>query len=568
MVMAPAPSRNVLDQIQAVLAEHGCEGQASLVVPHHPSRRDMRLFGMSADTEEALDAIEGLECVEKISRGRGGKVGLHLTDGCVAHLGERLEAGELDVLAAGDLRAGERTTVDFCDPNATKALHVGHLRNLALGNAIAAVFRTAGATVRTQSQVGDIGRSMGEAMAGYVEFGEDRRRERQDAKGDHLIGHCYSRYVQEVGDAGVEEDLLASDPALARENLQRDDLASDLAERLRQADPEAVALWRTVRDQVMTGQEETLARLGIAFDSLFFESDFVSEIEAVGDELVRRGVAARAPSGAVLYSTGEDSYPCLVLRRPDGHSTQHLRYVALWHGTRSHLEPGTSIEVMGDEWLPLATYGDRLLSSLAPGEATHPTSCVLHGMVTLEGQVVKSSVTAPWLIDDLLEEVIEHPAVAEALDGRVEEAPKLAAAVVLGFCLGSPTGKPLPLSKEELFNPARNPGWAIALAALEAWEAGHDGGPEPSPADRDYRFLVAQSQVHRQLVRRVCAELNLVHLVRFHCHLSRWFLQSKASPRLARVMRTISAAGLSSLGLPLVGGDPQSSRLVATGSVA
>jgi hypothetical protein len=431
------------------------------------------------------------------------------------------------------------------------------LRNLALGNAVAAAFKAAGADVAMQSQVGDIGRSMGEAMAGFAVFGEARRRECPDEKGDHLVGHCYSRYVREVGGRGEEDEVAASDPALAREHIQRDDLASELVDGLQRLEPDAVALWQTVRELVLDGQERTLGRLGISFDSLLFESDYIDEIEAVGDHLVASGIASQKPSGAVLYESGDEEYPFLVLRRPDGHSTQHLRYIGLWHATGSALSPGTSIEVMGDEWQPLAVYGERLLRSLAADEL-HPSVCLLHGMVTLEGAVVKSSVAAPWLIDELLEQAAAHPALVEAAESRPGWAEPLSAAVALGLCISAPPGTRISISEADLFNPARNPGWAMALAAIRAWDQRYDGEPDPEPDDRNYRFLVGQSQVHRQLVRLVCAERNPVHLARFHGHLSRWFLEAETSGRLARVMRSISIAGLSSLGLPALGELPVS----------
>jgi len=563
--MARRGHRNVLDEIHAALEANGLGDQTRLTVPHHPSRRDLKVFGVPADAEVGLRAIRELASVGRVSSWNQGRVGIRLTDQYIDEVGERLEAGDEEVITARDLRADEKIAVDFCDPNATKALHVGHLRNLALGNALAAAFRAAGAKVSTQSQVGDIGRSMGEAMAGFAKFGETRRRECPEEKGDHLVGHCYSRYVREVGDRGGDKSMLASDPALAREHMQRDDLANDLMESWQRSEPEALALWRKVRGLAMGGQEQTLQRLGISFDSLLFESDYIDAIEAVGDDLVACGIATRAPSGAVLYESGDEGYPYLVLRRPDGHSTQHLRYVALWHATRSGLSPGTSIEVMGDEWQPLAVYGERLLRSLDKG-VVHPSACLLHGMVTLEGQVVKSS-AAPWLIDEMLDRASAHPMLAKVAEVRPDWAERLNAAVALGICIGRPPGKRLEISERDLFDPARNPGWAMALVALKAWDPRYDGEPDPAATDRDYRFLVAQSQVHRQLVRRVCAEHNPLHLIHLHAHLSRWFLGTESSSRLSRAMRTISAVGLASLGLPALGERIGSTGVGARGTV-
>jgi arginyl-tRNA synthetase len=533
-------------------------------VPHHPGRRELSLFGLSqAPTDSADDALREigeLDAIGSVSIGKRERVGIRLSDECISDLGEMLEAGDEEGMWAGGLVDDTQVVVDFCDPNATKALHVGHLRNIALGNAIAALFKAAGAAVTTQSQVGDVGRSVGEAMAGYEQYGEDESPFDRNQKTDHFVGSCYAEYVTEAVRTGAVADGLASDPALSREDELHDDLASDLIERWRSGDPNAVALWKRIRDWAVAGHEETLARLNVHMERMLFESDFLSDIDSAGDRLVETGLAEQTEGGAVLYFTGDSSYPQLVLRRPDGHSTQYLRYLGLWNATRSMLASGDSIQVLGDEWLSLANANDTLLGNLAPDEKVHPTQCLVHGMIAIEDQVVKSSLSAPWLIDDLLDEISEQVEIefdAQEDAGLIE---KLSGTVALGMFIGDPPEKRLSISKRALFDPSANPGWAIASAIVRAWDEENDGPPDPSVSDRDYRFLVAQSQVHRQLVRRSCQEVNPVHVARFLIHLCRWFLSAPCTPRLARAMRTVLASGLVSLGLPTPPGDRTASQ--------
>ncbi|HEY2717414.1 MAG TPA: arginine--tRNA ligase [Solirubrobacterales bacterium] len=546
-------AENVLDAVQAVLDGHGLDG-VRVSVPHHPGRRDLSLFGLGQaspdDAESAVRELQALDSIESVSTGKREKVGVRLSSGCVAELGEMLESGEEGAVWTGDLLAGREVLVNFCDPNATKALHIGHLRNIAIGNAVAAILRSCGAQVTTQSQVGDVGRSVGEAMAGYEQRGDGGGSPPRGEKSDHFVGSCYSDYVMSVEAAGRGAEGLASDPALSREDEERDDLASELIERWRDGDPETVAVWRKIRDWVVDGHEQTLGRLNVSIDRLLFESEYLGEIDAVGDRLVETEVATETPGGAALYPTGDPSYPQLVLRRPDGHSTQYLRYLGLWNAIRPNMGSAESIQVMGDEWLSLARSNDRLLGCLAEGEEIHPSQCLVHGMVAVENQVVKSSLAAPWLADELLDEIAVHPEVERETQGDRQLAERISAITVLGMFIADSPEKRLSISREALFNPASNPGWALALGARAAWDRRFDGAPDPLPSDRDYRFLVAQSQVHRRLMQRSAAELNPVHLVRFHAHLCQWFLQSEQTPRLARAMRTMTSSGIASLGMP------------------
>ena len=91
---------------------------------------------------------------------------IRLDDGWVETAGAGLEAGGSAEASLSDLAHGQRYSVQFWDANATKALHVGHLRNLSIGNALAPRSTQAGGQVERRSLISDAGRSMGEAMAG------------------------------------------------------------------------------------------------------------------------------------------------------------------------------------------------------------------------------------------------------------------------------------------------------------------------------------------------------------------------------------------------------------------
>lgn len=552
---------NVLDEVSEVLERHGLSGSTRLSVPHHPGRRDLSVFGLSDGkdrrTEEALGEIRSLTTIGTVSVGRADRAGVRFSDPCVEELGERLESGETSVLSTEGISPGRCLVVDFCDPNASKALHVGHLRNLALGQAVARIARACGATVTTTSQISDVGRSMAEAIAGYLTYADGDDPDSRGEKSDHFVGGYYSRYVHdEAADRAVGASQ-SVDPALSREDLEYRDRAATILTQLNRGDLEVIALRQKIRDWALEGHRETLERLQIDFDQWFLESEFIADIESIGDRLIEMGVVESAPNSVVFYDTGDSNYPHLVLRRTDGHSTQHLRYIALWHATRSALPCEESLQVMGDEWLHIGEYGDILLERLSEDGVIHPTNKLLHGMVSVDDNVVKSSGVSPWLIDELLDELVVSPEITELAAGDPEMANRLATVTALGFFLGYPPAKGLSLSRNVLFNPATNAGWAMALASLKAWDEQYDGAPDPLPADRAYRFLIAQSQVHRQLARRAYEESNPVRLTRLHMHLAQWFLATPCAPSVARVMRAISSVGLATLGL----GSLSSSRV-------
>lgn len=556
-VSAPATAGlNPLDELDATIRACGAEGELTVSAPYRTGpdadvtvivRR--RGWEASGEGRRAIRALaEHPDVAHLVPRGR--RLLIRLDDERLAALGAPLEAGAPDPLGTRDLAAGERWVVDFCDPNATKALHVGHLRNVALGHALASAAEAAGARVVRQSQVGDCGRSMGEALAGYLRFGGGATPASAGVKADHLVGDCYARYV-----AALRAPVPATgfpDAALDREAHEHGDLADELLARLRSGDPEATALWRTVRGWALRGQDATLARLGVTMDRNQLESDYASEMDAVVEAALVSGVATRSPGGPVVHETGRPDHPHLVLERSDGLATQHLRYVALWRALQPGLEGVRSVEVAGDEWVPMVRHGEEVLRRLSgsPGAEVHPRESVLHGMVRVGGAVAKSSDGAPPLIDELLDALAATPDLRTVACSHARaDADELAATAALGFFLGRPASKGVTVEPARLLDPDANGAWAMALAHADACGPSHDGDPDPDVEDPRYRSLLVQSQLHRRLLAVALERLDPLALARFHGHLAQSHLAATPAPRVARAMRGVLGAGLAALGL-------------------
>jgi arginyl-tRNA synthetase len=550
------PSTNLLDRVDDRIRALGAADALLAVAPFRPAPIDVRLerrdpaWVDSADGRRALAALAA----------DGEPLGVRFADEQLAQLGERLERGEPDPLATRAVAPGARWVVNFGDPNTTKALHVGHLRNVAIGNAVASAAEALGGDVVRQSRVGDFGRSMGEAMAGYLAYGGGRVPGRDGSarvKGDRLIGECYLRYVRSLPAraAATADPDCDGDAALSRERVLHGDTAEELLERWRHGDPTAVRLFDDVRSWVVQGHEATYARLGVRVDRTLFESDHLAHAEALVAEGIACGAIARGVDAATLYRTGEEAYPQLLLHRRDGFPTQHLRYVATYDATRPLLAGARSVAVFGSEWRGLIRACEALLRRLRPGQEIHPTDNLMHEMVLGDGgAAVKSSRGGALLVDDLLERVVEAGPVAGLArrHGGVD-AERLARIVLLGFFLGRPLQERMSVTLDELLDARRNVGWSLAQAWARACDPRHDGAPDPEPRDVGYRFVLVQSQRHRRLLERCVAELDLLPFVRFHYHLTRWFAGVQATPRIARALRAVLGEGLAALGLAAPG---------------
>ncbi|MGH9090336.1 MAG: arginine--tRNA ligase [Acidimicrobiales bacterium] len=543
---------NVLDWLDERLGSAGAGDEVVASTPDRPDgETDAVLlvrhaeWGASEAGQQALEAVVGSGAC-RVLRRDGTRIRLRLDSALLRELAERLEAGEPDPLRTRELAAGRSWVVNFIDPNTTKALHIGHLRNIAVGHSLGCVGEAAGIDVTRQVRLGDYGRSVGEAMAGYLAYGEGATPERSGMAGDRLVGECYSRYVAALG---PQPEIPFEDTALTREVHVAKDVADELLDRWSTGDEEAVHLFETLRRWVLDGHAATCSRLGVHVDRILFESELLDRASAIVERGLEEGFIRRAESGAIVYDTGDPEYERFLLCRTDGFPTQHLRYIATWSSTRDLYQDAHTINVLGIEWRHMVKYTAAIIAELHPPGERHPDVDIVHEMVVSDTGVIKSSKGNAVLIEDILDEIVGCEAMAQLQKRHDRVTPEeVAPLVALARFLADPANRRITM-RPDAFVDVEAPGWVLAEAWARAWEAGSDGPPDPDLEDADYRYLVLRSAVHRRLLANCIEREEVLPLVRFHLHLARWYTTTTPNPRLDRAMRSVIGEGLVALGL-------------------
>lgn len=549
--------KNLFDHFDELTGENGDQAHWALRAPYRPQPRlDLMLVPRSPEWERdgaalaALERIGELPWVAAVER-QGKQPWLRLDDAWLARRGAALQEGAEAVAGCGEVAAGRRFALNFWDANSTKALHIGHLRNLALGNSLGAALREAGGEVERRSIICDIGRSMGEAMAGVVRSGKyPGLGAGNGVKSDHFVGYCYADYVKNSGN-GTALGLAQDHPAdsLTREVDVHEDSADELLQRVLNGDQSALELWSQTRAWVISGQRKTLARLGIHFDRVFFESDFLPEVAELAELGLQEGTLEKRADGTVIYLTGREELEEMPLVRSDGVPTQHMRALAYWLADTG-LDGTTSVQVCGQEWFAHVTCRRQLMAELVhshEGNGFHPYHDIFHGMVAKQREKIASSKKDALLIDNLVEWVDEQ---LEADPGREAARRGLpcpdgaAAQVALGFFLLHTATKRVDFEPGKLLADGRALGWDLlrarsrdesALLSAERTKTQSHGEPELDP---EYRFAVVQAETYGRLLGRVAADLNVEPLARYASHLARWRL---AEPRSAPVRRVVQS---------------------------
>jgi hypothetical protein len=580
---------NLFDYFEEVSGDDGAHAPWAARAPRRASASfDVKLVPRAPDWQSDPESLSALERVGEepwagtLERTEDG-VELRLDDAWIETTGAALEAGGGDEAELVDLARGQRYAVQFWDANATKALHVGHLRNLAIGNALAASLEQAGGEVERRSIISDAGRSMGEAMAGIIRSGHHTQSWPEgDQKSDHFVGLCYADYVASggIGESGSDE----REDSLTRELRMQNDAADELLKRVMGGEGEALELWFKTRAWVISGQRKTLARLGVAFDRVFFESDFLDDGLELTARGLREGKLTRREDGVVVYATGVEDMEEMPLLRADGQTTQHMRAVSYWMGAPG-LEGVTTLQICGTEWVSHATCIRLLMQELSRPEngttsegpcesriegveasaehgasgshngaaprGIHPTHDIFHGMVAQQKRAVSSSDEGGLLIDDLIEwvegQINTDPEMREVR--RAHPAPeRIPAQVALGYFLPYPVTPRVDFDTGKLLLQRESLGWDLVRARARRGERVISPGHRPAD-DPDYRSAVVQSEIYRRHLRLAVERYDVTPLALYLRHLARWYMEKERSSHVERVIHTLLDRTARGLGL-------------------
>ena len=271
-----------------------------------------------------LDLLDGAQA-------QGGYVNLSVdrTRFAEAVLRDAASAGE----AYGTCRdgAGKTIAIDYSSPNIAKPFHVGHLRSTIIGGALVRIFEALGHEVVGINHVGDWGTQFGRQIAGLKRFGKPG-----DENDLMSLNRLYVKF-HEAADG---------DPELVEE-------AREWFRRQETGDPEALALWRSIRDTSLDYFKRIYDRLGARFDSYTGESFFNDKMDVVIEEARAKGLAA-VSDGALIMDLSEEGIDTpALLEKADGTTLYLTRDVA---AARYRHE----------------TYGcDRIVYVVASGQSLH-----------------------------------------------------------------------------------------------------------------------------------------------------------------------------------------------------
>ena len=335
----------------------------------------------------------------------------------------------------------EKVMVEYSSPNTNKPLHLGHIRNNLLGYSLSQIFDNNGYEVIKANLINDRGIHICKSMLAWKLFGNNETPESTGLKGDHLVGRYYVVFENKLREqtANDIENAIAGNFTFADATIQKrytdvleklntakdekqiakfsDDIKElvrnnsqlllTCQEMLRQweaGDKETIALWEMMNGWVYKGFESTYARLGVAFDKYYYESNTYKLGKDIVQEGLAKGVFYQKPDNSVWIDLTNDGLDEKLVQRGDGTSVYITQDIGTAELKYQEFGMERSIYVVGNEqdyhFKVLFLIMQKLGKSYAKG-MYHAS----YGMVDLPTGKMKSREGTVVDADDLISEM-------------------------------------------------------------------------------------------------------------------------------------------------------------------
>ena len=203
----------------------------------------------------AMELARKSKYIGTVSPHRGGYVNFGLNY-------PRFISGSVSEIASGDLGAvkekGEVVAIEHTNVNPNKALHIGHARNLVLGDSLVRVMRYMGHQVQALNYVDDSGAQVADVIVGFRFLGLSDEAP-PGAKFDTYCGDkVYTKVTKEY----------ETDPSLKEKQ-------SSVLKEIEKGTGDVAEYARGIVKKILAAQLSTCWRLGASYDLLNWESQIV-----------------------------------------------------------------------------------------------------------------------------------------------------------------------------------------------------------------------------------------------------------------------------------------------------
>ena len=225
-----------------------------------------------------------------------------------------------------------RVMVEYSQPNTHKEFHIGHCRNVCLGQAVSLINTYNGFQVIPVNYIGDEGTHVAKCLWRVSQYEGDAPSE----KYSEWYGKRYAE-AHELLTNGSEEE---------KKEAQKE--VSKILAAIESKQGPFYELWKKSRDECMQDFADIYQWLGVKFDHIFYESDVSERSQEIVDEYIGKGLFTES-EGAYGLSLEDDDLGFFMARKSDGTSLYITKDLALAKTKFEDFTIDRSVYVVGSE---------------------------------------------------------------------------------------------------------------------------------------------------------------------------------------------------------------------------
>jgi arginyl-tRNA synthetase len=218
----------------------------------------------------------------------------------------------------------QKIMVEFSQPNTHKAFHVGHLRNVCLGDCLVQLLRATGNEVVAANYLGDVGTHVAKCLWGLEVLTDEPPPE--SGRGEWL-GAIYARAAIQLED--WETAAKAGDADAAAKYAAARARMSEILRGIETRDPVYHREWLRTRQWSLDEFEQIYTWAGVHFDRVFYESEVDEAGLALVDEFLTKGVFVESDGAIGIENPEIPHMPFFMLRKRDGTGLYATKDLAL-----------------------------------------------------------------------------------------------------------------------------------------------------------------------------------------------------------------------------------------------
>ncbi len=197
----------------------------------------------------------------------------------------------------------KRLMIEYFNPNTHKEVHIGHLRNIAYGDAVNRILSANGWKVFPVSYINDFGIHVAKTLWWlYHKHNTEAQailKKGIDNKG-YFLGRQYAESTQQI-----------------EERPEAKDEVSEVMKAIETRRGEMYSLWKKTRQWNIDHFDRIYKELGVKFSTIFYENEFIKQGLKIVADLKAKGILKNS-QGAVIADLEKYNLAVLVVLRSDG----------------------------------------------------------------------------------------------------------------------------------------------------------------------------------------------------------------------------------------------------------